>query len=67
MIFVIFAEKYLRADINLETETINDTGWNDIYRTAGIIQQSPGMVQWASGNRTRKDIGKKLLAELRNT
>jgi len=54
-----------KADIILGTESIQDTRWADIYRTAGIIPQSPGMAHWAAGRRTRGEIGKKLLEDLR--
>ncbi|MBN1432698.1 MAG: hypothetical protein JW931_07980 [Methanomicrobiaceae archaeon] len=53
------------ADIRLETETISDTKWSDIYRTAGILPQRPEMAHWAAVSRTRRQIAEKLLGDLK--
>lgn len=52
-------------DIGLDNETIRDLKWADVYRTAGMLPQRPGMTHWASGRRSRGEIAEKLLENLR--
>ncbi len=54
-----------KADIVLDTETITDSKWADIYRTAGVLPQKPEIAHWAAENRSRRQIGEKVLSELR--
>jgi hypothetical protein len=54
-----------KADIRLDTETVEDTRWTDIYRTAGVLPQKPGMTHWAAERRSRRQIAERLLSDLK--
>jgi hypothetical protein len=54
-----------KVDIRLDTETIEDMKWADIYRTAGVLPQNPAMAYRASEIRSRRQIAERVLSDLK--
>lgn len=62
---ILVTKTAAKVDIRLDTETIEDTKWADIYRTASVLQQNPAMAHRAAEMRSRRQIAERLLSDLK--